>query len=157
MQKNNHKKGALLVVEDNKADQKLLKEAFLSLGISNDIIIANSGEEALKYLKEDDIVPILILCDVNMPGMNGLDLRKEIFKDGELRKKSIPFVFMSSDESEETIELAFEYAVQGYFKKANDFNSAVELLSLIIEYWKTSKLPNAKFDLLKESKKKQKA
>lgn len=85
--------------------------------------------------------------------MNGMELRKEIFKDQKLRKKSIPFVFMSSDESAETIELAFEYAVQGYFKKANDFNSAVDLLSIIIKYWKTSKLPNAKFDLLKETKK----
>lgn len=61
MKNNNHPKGALVVVEDNKADQKLLQEAFLSLGIANDIIIANSGDEALMYLKREDVVPILIL------------------------------------------------------------------------------------------------
>lgn len=142
--------GALLVVEDNKGDQKILKEAFLALGIANEIVIVENGKDALKYLKSDEIQPILILCDINMPEMDGLHLREEIFNDKKLRMKCIPFIFMSSDGSEENIEKAFEYAVQGYFEKAKDFNGAVELLNIIIKYWKTSKLPNNRFSLLKE-------
>lgn len=144
------KTGALLVVEDNKGDQKILKEAFLALGIVNEIVIVDNGSEALTYLKGDEVQPILILCDINMPVLDGLQLREEIFKDKKLRMKCIPFIFMSSDGSEENIEKAFEYSVQGYFEKAKDFHTAVELLNVIIKYWKTSKLPNNKFGLLKE-------
>ena len=142
----------LLIVDDNKADQILMKEAFATLGIVNKIILAYNGEDALKYLRSNEIEPILILSDIDMPGMNGLKLREEIFKDKELRIKSIPFIFMSSDGSEENVNLAFEYAVQGYFEKAKDFNGAVELLNTIIKYWKMSKLPSSKFQLLKEAK-----
>jgi len=154
MKNQNPKTGVLMVVDDNKGDQVLIREAFLSLGISNKIMIAEDGTAALEYLRSDEIQPILILCDINMPGMNGLKLREEIFKDKALRKKSIPFIFMSSDGSDKNIELAYEYAVQGYFEKAKDFDSAVELLSLIIKYWKTCEHPNSKFHLLKEGVKK---
>jgi len=144
------KVGALLLVDDNKGDQKILKEAFLALGIVNEIVVVDNGREALKYLKSDEVQPILILCDINMPVMGGLQLREEIFNDKKLRMKSIPFIFISSDGSDENIERAFEYSVQGYFEKAKDFNGAVELLNIIIKYWKTSKLPNNRFNLLKE-------
>lgn len=145
--------GAVLVVEDNKGDQIIFKEAFLALGIVNEIVVVNNGKEAFTYLKGDDVQPILILCDINMPELNGLQLREEIFNDKKLRIKCIPFIFMSSDGSEDNIEKAFEYSVQGYFEKAKDFHSAVELLNIIIKYWKTSKLPNNKFVLLKELEK----
>lgn len=57
MEKKNSKIGALLVVEDNKADQGIIREVFLTLGISNKIIIAENVAEALKYLRSDEIVP----------------------------------------------------------------------------------------------------
>lgn len=88
-----------------------------------------------------------------MPVMDGLKLREEIFKDKDLRQKCIPFIFISLMILKKTLKWAFEYAVQGYFEKENDFNEAVELLSLIIKYWKKSKLPNSKFPLLMETKK----
>ncbi len=150
METNIKKTGALLVVEDNKGDQKILKEAFLALGVDNEIVIVDNGKDALKYLKSDEIQPILILCDINMPQMSGLELRQAIFNDKKLQMKCIPFIFMSSDGSEENIEKAFEFAVQGYFEKAKDFNEAVELLNIIITYWKTSKLPENRFSLLKQ-------
>ncbi|MCE9540749.1 MAG: response regulator [Bacteroidetes bacterium] len=143
--------GVLLVVEDNKGDQKILMEAFAALGINNEIVIVDDGAEAIEYLKTCDMQPILILCDMNMPKKDGLQLRQEIFDDKKLRMKCIPFIFMTSDDSQGNIEKAFEYAVQGYFEKAKDFDGAVELLSIIIKYWKTSKLPNDKFRLLKET------
>ncbi len=151
METKKNKIGALLVVEDNKGDQTILKEAFLALGIANEIVVVDNGKEALTYLKGDEVQPILILCDINMPVLDGLQLREEIFNDKKLRMKSIPFIFMSSDGSEENIEKAFEYSVQGYFEKAKDFHSAVELLNIIINYWKASKLPHNKFGLLKEN------
>src|SRR4051812_2669890 len=96
MQQNDPKTGALLLVEDNKGDQQLLKHAFLTLNISNPIIIAENGEEALNYLNEEGVQPVLILCDINMPRMDGLQLRERIYNNYHLRKKSIPFIFMSS-------------------------------------------------------------
>lgn len=150
MEKHNPKTGAVLLVDDNKADQTLIMEAFKTLKIANKIILARNGEEALKYLKSDEIQPILILCDINMPEMNGLQLREEIFKDKKLKLKCIPFIFISSDGSENIIERAYEYAVQGYFEKAKNFDGTVEMLNTIIKYWKLCKHPNSKLRLLKE-------
>jgi CheY-like chemotaxis protein len=142
-----------LVVDDNKGDQTILKEAFKTLGILNEIIFASDGEEALTYMKSDEIQPVLILCDIDMPIMDGLQLREKIFKDIKLRKKCIPFIFMSSNDSEKYIEKAYEFSVQGYFTKAKNFDEAVELLSLIVKYWKLCKHPNNRFFLIKKLKK----
>ncbi|MBA3704902.1 MAG: response regulator [Bacteroidetes bacterium] len=134
--------GALLLVEDEKADQYLIKKAFDKLKIGNEIVVAEEGAEALEYLRSGKIQPILILCDINMPKMNGLELREAIYNDQKLRRQCIPFIFMSTNASQETVEKAFDYAVQGYFEKAKDFNDALALIETIISYWKRCKNPN---------------
>lgn len=154
MEKQNPKTGAVLLVDDNKAEQTLISEAFKTLGIANEIIIADNGVEALKYLESDEIQPMLILCDINMPEMDGLRLREEIYNDKKLRFKCIPFIFISNNGFEDDINRAYEYAVQSYFEKAKNFDETVEMLTLIINYWKLCKHPNSKHYLLKEGMKK---
>lgn len=145
--------GPLLLVEDNISDQMLIKEAFNTLGILNTLVIVNNGVEALKYLQDENNQPILIICDMDMPLMNGIELRKQIYNNDKLRKKSVPFIFLTSNESNDFIDSAFlDYSVQGYFFKQNDFDKTVEILKLIINYWKESKHPQNKFHQLVETK-----
>jgi len=140
------KLGPILLVEDDKADQFLILKAFKELGFeSKDILIVNNGEDAYKYLESDSSQPFLILCDVNMPKVNGLELRERIATNPELMWKSIPFVFFSSSSRKEDVITAFKYTVQGYFEKPITFHELLKTLKVIFDYWKLSKHPNSKF------------
>ncbi len=150
----NIKSDSLLLVDDSESDQELIRRAFETLGISNELIIIGNAIDALEYLREVSIQPMLIICDMDMPGMSGLDLKREIHNDLELRKKCIPFIFITGGESEETINNAFfEYCVQGYFPKCNNFEDTVKMLELIINYWSACRFPHNTFNLLKKNKK----
>ncbi|HXB40539.1 MAG TPA: response regulator [Bacteroidia bacterium] len=102
----------------------------------------DNPEAALKYLKEtkDDI--FLIISDMAMPKMNGLDFKKAIDNDEVLQKKSIPFIFTTNDATKEQINEAYEYRAQGYFKKAATLEEQAEMLNTIIKYWINSRHPN---------------
>ena len=91
------KSGPIVIVEDDIDDQEIMEGALRELGISNEIVFLNNGDEGLNYLKGNfKKQPFLILSDINMPGMNGVELKRQIDSDPELRRKSIPFIFFVS-------------------------------------------------------------
>ena len=136
-------KGPIILVEDDEEDQLFIKEALEKLKVDNELIIFEEGVQALGYLNATNQRPFLILCDINMPKMNGLQLRMEINQSDYLRKKSIPFIFVSTAANKEDIEKAYDLTVQGYFQKKHSFESLVEMLKLIVDYWEECKHPNA--------------
>ncbi len=100
------------------------------------------AEDALAYLQKTEQPPFLILCEVLLPGMTGLELRRTIYADEQLRKRSIPFVFVSDPVIQSVIEEAFELTVQGFFEKSHNRQQQLEDLTLILNYWQTSFHPN---------------
>jgi len=134
------KNNPILVIEDNLSDQYMIKLAFKEAKIANEIVIANDGPEALKILKKKSFAPFLIISDVNMPGMNGFELKKHIDSDKELEAKAIPFIYMSSSMEQAEINRAFKLHPQGYFPKA-DFENQKKVVELINNYWKESAVP----------------
>lgn len=136
------KDGPLILVEDDPDDQEIIKEVLDSLGISNTLLLFSDGFQALSYLQTTTDQPFLILCDINMPKMNGLELRAEIDKDERLRKKSVPFIFFSTNASRDAVDKAYDLTVQGYFLKRNSIQELRDTLSLIISYWSNCKHPN---------------
>lgn len=137
------KDGALIIVEDDMDDQEILKEIFESLGLSNKLLLFPDGSETLTYLQATSEQPFLILCDINLPKLNGLELRDALHADERLRKKSIPFVFFSTNASRETVERAYDLTVQGFFLKDHTLQGLRDTLSLIIAYWSQCKHPNS--------------
>src|SRR3954470_18208468 len=113
------KKGPIILIEDDVDDQELISEAIRSLAYQNEIKSFDNGQEALEYLATTSDKPFLIFCDVNMPVMNGLELRKHINDDEYLRNKSIPFVFLSTSDDKDPVRKAYALASQGFFKKPN--------------------------------------
>src|SRR5688572_548563 len=98
------KGGPLIIVEDDIDDQDIIKEVFESLGLSNTLLLFSDGYDALRYLKTTTDQPFLILCDINLPKLNGLELRELINADPWLRRKSVPFIFFSTNASRDAIE-----------------------------------------------------
>jgi CheY-like chemotaxis protein len=129
----------ILLVEDDVADQKLIKQSLSSGKVVNEIHVVNNGEQALEYLKRsknsdpDSPMPDLILLDLNMPGMGGKEFLKCIKSDDEL--DAIPVVVLTTSDSDKDILETFKLQVSGYVKKPvrlEDFQRAMQNLS---EYW----------------------
>ena len=85
-----NKKGPIIIIEDDMDDQDILVEIFHRLGYENKIIYFTDGNEALRYLDQTDIQPFLILSDINMPRINGFELRNKVFTNEQLQTKCIP-------------------------------------------------------------------
>jgi CheY-like chemotaxis protein len=135
--------GPILLVDDDIDDQRFFADALRELNFPNALKSYDNGRELLDYLKVTGDAPLIIFCDVNMPEMNGLELRGKIQENSFLRKKSIPFVFFSTDASKHSVDKAYDLTVQGFFKKPTSYVELVELLKLILVYWHKCKHPNS--------------
>lgn len=135
----NHKQ-TILLVEDDKIDIKSVKRAFDDLRISNPLYITNNGEEALAYLKNvKNKRPGLILLDLRMPRMNGIEFLKNMKKHEKL--KVIPVVILTtSNEDKERIE-SFNLGASGYMMKPVNYKGFVEVIKTIKMYWTLSETP----------------
>lgn len=133
----------IILVEDDTDDQLLIAEITQALNPNSEILIFDTGDAALEFLLATTHQPFIILCDVNMPRMNGLQLRREILNNDRLRKKSIPFVFFSTTAVEKQVTQAFDMVVQGYFEKGNTYEELKEELKMIYDYWRNCKHPNS--------------
>ena len=106
----------ILLVEDDEVDVKALKWAFDKLKVANPLVIARDGDEALTLLK-DLPRPFLIITDINMPRMNGIELLRNIRKSPELRD-SIVFMLTTSNDEQDKID-AYNLNVAGYMLKTD--------------------------------------
>ena len=132
----------VVIVDDDEEDQEILTEVFKTLGIPNELKFFAEGRPVLDYLRTTADKPLIILTDINMPGMNGLELRAEICKDDYLRHKSIPFVFLTTSDGGGILQRVYEMQVQGFFQKASTFEEIKRQVQLIIDYWKECRHPN---------------
>jgi CheY-like chemotaxis protein len=136
------KSGPIIVIEDDLDDQEILKDVFQDLKILNIIKYFSNCKDVLDYLLTTTEKPFLIICDVNIPVMTGTELKRKINLTPYLRKKSIPFVFLTTSSSPQTIEEAFEVMADGYFVKPGRINEIRETIMLVINYWMVSRHPN---------------
>jgi CheY-like chemotaxis protein len=131
----------VLLVEDDSVDALTVKRAFKELKILNPLVHRTNGEEALEYLRdESNEQPCLILLDLNMPKMNGIEFLKVVKVDDVLKK--IPVVVLTTSKEERDIVESFRLSVAGYVVKPVDYQKFVETIRMIDLYWTLSKLPN---------------
>src|SRR4051812_25982938 len=126
------KQGPIVIIENDTDDHEILQLAFIELNIKNRLIFFESGGEALQYLSTTTDQPFIILTDINMPKMSGVELRREIFKHEELRKKSIPFIFLTTYADAKLVEKAYELSVQGFYQKPTSYDELKLILKLIV-------------------------
>jgi len=135
------KSGPIIIIEDDKDDQELLNEIFLELKIPNIVRFFNSCFQAFDYLLTTIERPFLIISDINLPAMTGLELCRMIFENESLKMKTIPFVFLTTTNDQLVITQAYEMFVQGFFVKPSSINELKETIRMIVEYWKFSRHP----------------
>lgn len=136
--------GPIILVDDDPEDEELLREVLHNLGIQNKLINFAVCSKAFDYLKKMTDNPFLIISDINLPIQNGIEFKRQIDEDPQLRAKSIPFVFLSTSVDEKTVNVAYkEMTVQGFFQKPVSFTEFTILIKLMIDYWKLCRHPNA--------------
>ena len=127
----------ILLVEDDSADVMIVEHALKDLNITNEMIHSANGEEALEYLNgKSNRKPCIILLDLNMPRMNGIEFLK-IVKSNEVLRK-IPVIVLSTSQEEFDVAESFNLSVAGYMVKPVDYKQFVETIRAIKLYWTLS-------------------
>ena len=130
----------ILLVEDDNVDTMTVKRSLEDLKVLNPLATAPNGEEALEYLRnENNKMPCVILLDLNMPKMNGIEFLKIIKEDNQL--KLIPVVVLTTSEDFDDKMATFGLSAAGYIIKPTDYKKFVEAMRTIDIYWTLSELP----------------
>ena len=135
----------ILLVEDDEVDVMNIKRAFKKSKIFNPLYVAGNGLEGLEMLRSHDGQPTvpdtrrLILLDLNMPKMNGLEFLQELRNDEELKRTPV-IVLTTSDEDRDRIE-AYNLNVAGYILKPVTFASFAEVMLALNKYWTLCEMP----------------
>lgn len=131
----------ILLVEDDEVDRMTVKRAMRKLKIKNALHTAENGEEALHYLQNNvDKLPCIILLDINMPRMNGIEFL-EIIKGKPIFRKIPVIVLTTSEEAQDRMDM-FDLSAAGYIIKPVNFSHFLEVMDTIRKYWSLSKFPN---------------
>jgi CheY-like chemotaxis protein len=131
----------IVIVDDDDDDHFILKRVFEKLGNERPLLFFNDGRKVVQYLKENKERPFLILSDVNMPIMNGMELKRVIDSDLELKKIAIPFIFFSTSAMTSLVREAFEMSAQGFFIKGQNLEEMEQTLKIILDYWTKCEFP----------------
>ena len=131
----------ILLVEDESADAALLLRGFEKAKILNPIIHLTNGDEALGYLagvkeyanRKKYPLPALILLDLKMPGMTGMQLLQWMRVQGEIKR--IPVVVLTSDSNPETIDAAYDLGANSYLVKPGSQSDIAHMVQTIQRYW----------------------
>lgn len=135
----------IFLVEDNKADIRLIEEALKNSSVPHQVVTARNGMDAMAYLRQegeyaDSARPDLILLDLNLPKKDGREVLAEIKADPHLKR--IPVVVLTTSRNEEDIFQSYELHVNCYITKSRNLNELFKIVKGIEEFWlQTATLP----------------
>ncbi len=130
-----NKNGPVIVIEDDVDDRDILIDVFKKLRYDNDVLYFEDGEKALEYLLSMSVKPFLILSDINMPRLNGMELREKIYNNAQLNLRCIPYLFLTTAAEQPLVIKAYSQSVQGFFVKPQTVKGVEKLISSIMSYW----------------------
>lgn len=132
--------GPVVIIEDDIEDQEIIQEVFTNLCYNNPLLFFKDGQTALDYLNATDVLPFIILSDINMPKLDGFELHNKIKTESKAQIRRIPFVFFTTASSPQSVMNAYDLSVQGFFVKKNTMAEMEQTISVIMKYWKNCAL-----------------
>lgn len=130
----------ILLVEDDQVDTMTVIRALKEIHVTNRLVHLENGEEAVSYLRDPESEkPCIILLDLNMPIMNGIEFLQVVKHDDYLKR--IPVVVLTTSEEQQDKVNSFNMGVAGYMAKPVDYRQFVEVMRSIDAYWTISEMP----------------
>lgn len=129
----------IMLIEDDYVDALTIKRAFRDIKVENELIIAEDGEKALEMLKDMQEYPQVIILDLNMPKLSGIEFLKIIKKDENFA--IIPVVIMTTSKEDEDKLNCYKNGISGYIEKPIDYNEFLEILKIVYDYWMINEFP----------------
>jgi CheY-like chemotaxis protein len=131
----------ILLVEDNPSDISLTKRAFEKEHINSKLVVAEDGQEALDYIfgnakyahRDISQIPALILLDLKLPKISGLEVLKRIRATEKIKR--LPVVILTSSKEEQDVAASYDLGVNSYIRKPIDFNQFAEAIKYLGLYW----------------------
>ena len=133
-----NKEATILLVEDDRVDVMTVQRALKKNAIDNPLHVARTAHDALAMLRGDDAPkidppPALILLDLNLPKMSGIEFLKELREDPGL--SSLPVIVLTSSNEPRDRAAAFAYDVEDYIVKPHSFNEFAKIMKTVLNYW----------------------
>ncbi len=124
----------ILIAEDNLADLELIKSAFEEINLYTEITIVKDGQELLDFFERDNIEDLgLVLLDLNLPKIDGMDILKKFYTDDVLKK--IPIVVFTSSNDYDKIITCYEYGANACIKKPDDITEFSKIIRATTNFW----------------------
>ena len=131
---------SILLIEDDQVDMMMVTRALKEIGVTNQLVHRENGEDALNFLgDENSDKPCLILLDLNMLIMNGIEFLQAVKKDEKLR--GLPVVVLTTSDDQQDKLNSFNLGVAGYIPKPVAYRQFVEVMRSIDAYWTISEMP----------------
>lgn len=128
----------VLLIEDDTIEVMKLNRTITKLKLNHKIVIANNGEEALKTLKFDNFLPDIILLDLNMPKMNGIEFLSILKSDENLRH--IPAVILTTSKNQKDLLECYKIGIAGYVLKPLKYEDYIFKIQNLLDYWSCNEL-----------------
>jgi CheY-like chemotaxis protein len=129
----------ILLIEDDHVDVLTTRRALKEIHVDNPLVVCENGEQGLAWLRDAADPPCLVLLDLNMPVMNGIEFLEQVKRDEHLRR--IPMVVLTTSEEMEDKVRSFDLGIAGYMAKSLDYRRFVEAMRSIDAYWTSSGQP----------------
>lgn len=133
-----NKKLTILLIEDDMIEIMKFNRTISRLGYNHSVTESKNGEEALKILNKKEQLPDIILLDLNMPKMNGIEFLSILKKDNEL--KYIPTIILTTSINRKDMLECYKIGIAGYVIKPLKFDDYIESIKRLLEYWSSNEL-----------------
>lgn len=128
----------ILLIEDDAIEVMKFNRVLSTLKMNHKIIEANNGEEALEILKVKDIIPDIIILDLNMPKINGIEFLQILKKDEYLRY--IPAIILTTSSNHKDMLECYKIGIAGYVLKPLKYDDYVDKIKKTLDYWSSTEL-----------------
>ena len=139
----------ILLLEDDTVDAMTVKRALKDIKVTNPLVRVANGEEALVYLRDETKAkPCVILLDLNMPKMNGIEFLKVAKADEKLKR--IPAIVLTTSKDDQDRVTTFQLSIAGFIVKPVDYMKFLDAMRIVNLYWTLSELPNTDQEVVNE-------